>query len=175
MRQTGSISLRGVLTPNEKGNLAEAAIVFHFARLGAPVFRPLSEHSPFDLVVSLGGGLLRIQSKWGRLSDDESIVEVPLTRSRQTPAGAVRRPYGKDEIDAVVAYCDGLDECYLIPAAIACNRRSLTLRLSASGNGQQASIKWAADYSLPGAIAQLGERSAGSRKVVGSNPTSSTF
>src|SRR3954449_9396646 len=31
------------------------------------------------------------------------------------------------------------------------------------------------DWALPGAVAQLGERSAGSRKVVGSNPISSTF
>src|SRR4051795_8425714 len=30
------------------------------------------------------------------------------------------------------------------------------------------------DWALPGAVAQLGERSAGSRKVVGSNPISST-
>ena len=49
---------------------------------------------------------------------------------------------------------------------------SVYLRLAEARNGQRASVNFARDYRL-GAIAQLGERSAGSRKVVGSSPTSS--
>ena len=41
-------------------------------------------------------------------------------------------------------------------------------------NGQRASINWAGDYLLPGAIAQLGERLTGSQEVGGSNPPGST-
>jgi prevent-host-death family protein len=53
-------------------------------------------------------------------------------------------------------------------------RRALHLRIGPPLNGQMAQLNWAVDYRLSGAIAQLGERSDGIRKVVGSSPTSST-
>ena len=40
-------------------------------------------------------------------------------------------------------------------------------------NGQRACLNWAADYELPGAIAQLGERLRGTQEVAGSSPASS--
>jgi len=46
------------------------------------------------------------------------------------------------------------------------------LRLGPTRNNQRLGVKMAAAYEL-GAIAQLGERSAGSRKVEGSSPSSS--
>jgi hypothetical protein len=52
-------------------------------------------------------------------------------------------------------------------------RACMHLRLAPARNNQELLVHWAADYRL-GAIAQLGERSAGSRKVGGSNPPSST-
>jgi hypothetical protein len=49
----------------------------------------------------------------------------------------------------------------------------MSLRLAPARNNQELLVHWATNYRL-GAIAQLGERSAGSRKVGGSNPPSST-
>lgn len=46
------------------------------------------------------------------------------------------------------------------------------LRLAPARNGQRAAVNFAADYRL-GAVAQLEERSAGSRKARGSSPLSS--
>ena len=81
--------------------------------------------------------------------------------------------YRANEIDAIAAYCAALNRCYLIPFEFCPPSGTLNLRLGASRNNQRIGINWASDYEL-GAIAQLGERSAGSRKVVGSSPTSST-
>ena len=47
------------------------------------------------------------------------------------------------------------------------------LRLGPTKNNQAKKLKWAADYRL-GAVAQLEERLAGSQKVRGSSPLSST-
>ena len=47
------------------------------------------------------------------------------------------------------------------------------MRLAPARNGQRAALNFAADYPL-GAVAQLGERPAGSREVRGSIPLSST-
>ena len=86
----------------------------------------------------------------------------------------VRRPYAREEIDAFGVWCDELATAYLIPFEAIPGLWTMQLRLSAARNGQQAALHYAADYEL-GAVAQLAERAAGSRKVAGSNPASSTL
>jgi hypothetical protein len=81
--------------------------------------------------------------------------------------------YGPEEIDAIPVYCQELKRCYWLPIDMVTGRRALYLRLTPAVNGQRRLINFAVDHEL-GAIAQLGERSAGSRKVGGSNPPSST-
>ena len=158
--------------PNAKGAIAELKIATAATCLGVPVLRPMSERGRYDLAFDVGGRLLRIQCKWAVVRDE--VVVVSLQSSYLTRTREVRTAYGADEIDAVVAYCATLERCYLLPIELVDDRRSIHLRLGPPRNGQRAALHWAADYELPGAIAQLGERSAGSRKVVGSSPTSST-
>ena len=97
-----------------------------------------------------------------------------LAGYRLTSSGSVRSTYGEHEIDAVAAYCAETDACYLLPMALVAGRTALQLRLAAPKNGQRAALNWAADYSFPGAIAQLGERVSGTHEVAGSSPASST-
>jgi hypothetical protein len=61
----------------------------------------------------------------------------------------------------------------VVPVSLVAGRRVIHLRVAPAANNQNLAINWAEQYEL-GAIAQLGERSAGSRKVGGSNPPSST-
>ena len=158
---------------NHKGNVAEAAIAAEAVKLGIEVLKPTLEYGPHDLVFELDSRFLRVQCKWARLIRDESVVYVQLARSRHTPGGYVRATYSTDEIDAVAAYCEELDQCYLLPAAKVAGRSALHLRLSPPRNGQMASLNWAADYRL-GAVAQLGERLGGTQEARGSSPLSST-
>ena len=72
-----------------------------------------------------------------------------------------------------MAYSQELKRCYWLPIDVVEGKRGMHLRLQSAANNQEAAINYAADYEL-GAIAQLGERLAGSQKVVGSSPTSST-
>ena len=78
-----------------------------------------------------------------------------------------------EEVDAIAAYCANWFECYLLPIELVAGRSGLHLRLAPPRNGQRAALNLASDFELSGAIAQLGERSDGIRKVVGSSPTSS--
>ncbi len=158
--------------PNLKGNVAELKIAAEATRLGVDVLRPMTEHCRYDLVFEVDGRLHRIQCKWGRLRG--ALVKTKLASNRLTPSGYVRGTYSLDEIDAVAVYCGELDRCYLLPIGLIAGRNEIWLRLTPPRNGQRACLNWASDYELAGAIAQLGERSAGSRKVVGSSPTSST-
>jgi prevent-host-death family protein len=159
--------------PNHKGNVAEAAVVFHAAKAGIPVFRPLAEHGRYDLVMEINRTMMRVQCKWAPLKG--AVIMVNLTSSRYTSRGTlIRTPYRASEIDAVAVYCEQLDSCYLLPASKVEGRRAIQLRVGPAKNGQRAALNWAAPYSLSGAIAQLGERRDGIAKVVGSSPTGST-
>ena len=134
------------LSTNRKGNIAEAAVAFHAARLGIEVFRPLFEHGRYDLVLELDGELLRVQCKWAQLAGE--YVRIKISGSRYTPSGYVKSTYSVGEIDAVAAYCADLDRCYLLPAELVTNKTAIQLRQTATKNGQLAGLNWAKDYEL---------------------------
>ena len=141
--------------PNDKGNIAEAAIAFRAIRLGLAVSKPLTEHSRYDLVVEIGDQLYRVQCKWGRMLADGSGLTVNLCSSRWTPGGQVQAKYQAGEIDLVAVYCGALDRCYLLPERLFVNRRATQLRLVPTRNGQRSCINLAENYEFDGAVAQL--------------------
>jgi hypothetical protein len=154
-----------------KGAIAETAITAEAAKLGFVVLRPVVEGRRYDLVIDAGPRLLRIQCKWAPRKGN--VIVVHTSTRRLTPHGYVSTTYTADEIDGFGVYCQELKRCYYLPIEMAAGRRRFHLRLAPTANNQELSINWARDYDF-GAIAQLGERSAGSRKVGGSNPPSST-
>jgi prevent-host-death family protein len=156
--------------PNHKGNVAELAIAKEAARLGLSVLMPLTEHECYDLALGVGGQLLRVQCKWARM--DGNVVFINLTRSRRGPSGHIRSAYSSDEIDAVAAYCEELDECFLVPIELVDGHGSIQLRLKPARNSQRAALHFAEKYRL-GAVAQLEERCRGTAEVGGSSPPSS--
>jgi prevent-host-death family protein len=160
-----------VLTSNDKGNIAEAAIALEAIKLGIDVLKPVTEHGRYDLAFDLGDRILRVQCKWGRLKGD--VISVHLVGYRLTSNGPVRSKYSADEIDAVAIYCEAMDTVYLVPVGKVADRSSVQLRLGPAKNAQRAALNWASQYSL-GAVAQLGERRHGMAEVRGSSPLSST-
>jgi prevent-host-death family protein len=160
-----------VRDPNHKGNVAELAIATEAARLGLSVLKPLTEHERYDLVLGVGGRLLRVQCKWASLK--EGVVSIRLSTSRRGADGYVRSRYSAEEIDAVGAYCEDVNECFLIPIEVAAGKSSMRLRFGPARNGQRAALHFAERYRL-GAVAQLEERRHGMAEVRGSSPLSST-
>jgi hypothetical protein len=160
-----------MLSSNQKGAIAEAMVAGEAVRLGFAVYRPVTEGCRYDLVIDAGGRLLRAQCKWAAPGD--GVVVVRTRTSRFTPAGYVRTTYSSEEIDGFAVYCDELKQCFWLPIEEFAGQGLIHLRLRPARNGQQAGLKWLADYPL-GAIAQLGERVTGSHEVAGSSPASST-
>ena len=164
-------ALRGlVLTPSEKGAIAEAAITAAAVKLGIVVLRPVVEGRRYDLVFDIDHELMRIQCKSGALKGD--VIVAYTGTSRHTPGGYLRTTYGPREIDAFAIYVPELYSCYLLPIAEFAGRHVVHLRLAPARNNQLRGVTMAADYTL-GAIAQLGERRRGTAEAVGSSPTSS--
>jgi hypothetical protein len=160
-----------VLSTNQKGAIAEAQVTAAAISLGIPVLKPVVDGLRYDLVLDLGTRLVRTQCKWANRKND--VVVVRARTCRHTPRGYVWTTYSAAEIDGIAAWCPDTAECYFIPIADVDGQGHLHLRLAPARNNQELLVHWAAKYRL-GAIAQLGERLAGSQKAGGSSPPSST-
>jgi hypothetical protein len=167
-----------MLKPSDKGAIAEMAIASAAVQLGVFVCLPLQEGRRYDLLFDIEHRLLRVQCKWGRLAGD--VISVRTSTSRHTPRGYVRTTYSAEEIDAIAVYCHELNRCFLLPIEEVAGISYLHLRLTHARNNQRALVRMADEWDLAkmvahlGAVAQLGERLAGSQKVRGSSPLSST-
>jgi hypothetical protein len=167
-----------MLTTDQKGAAAELAIAHAAAELGVGVFRPLTDGERYDLIFDFRPRLMRIQCKWAPL--DGQTVIVRCYSNRRAREGLRRRSYTASEADAIAAYCPALNRCFFIPATRFDGHSQLLLRLAPSRNNQRLGVNWADEFelgarleSLRGAVAQLGERSDGIRKVRGSIPLGS--
>ena len=140
------------LTTNQKGLVAETAIVYEAVKLGVGVARPLDDER-YDLILDFEGRLIRVQCKWAGRSGN--VVVVRCYSNRRAKEGLSRRPYTDDEIDAIAAYCEELDACYLLPAAMVSGRTQLHLRLERSRNNQWSGVKWASDYEFGARLKKL--------------------
>jgi hypothetical protein len=159
------------LSTNQKGAIAETAITAEATRLGIDVYRPVADGGRFDLVFAFDdGSLSRVQCKWANFVG--GAVSVRCYSCRRAREGLRYRTYNAEEIDAIAAFCSDNGGVYYLPIALVADHRIIHLRVAPAANNQSQAINWAREYEL-GAIAQLGERSAGSRKVGGSNPPSS--
>jgi PD-(D/E)XK nuclease superfamily protein len=155
-----------VLSTDQKGAIAETAIIHEATKLGIPVAKPILP-VPYDLIFDLGTRLVRVQCKWANRQG--GVVFIRCRRSRRGREGLIQRLYSPVEVDAFAAYCAELDRCYFLPIEPFASRLGIQLRLAPARNNQQERINWAEAYEFDatlaqfGAVAQLGERLAGSQ------------
>ena len=166
-----------VLTTNQKGAVAETAVAKAAIELGIGVFRPYGDER-YDLIFDLRPRLVRVQCKWA--SCDGRVIYARLYSCRRARAGLVRTSYRPGGVDAFALYCPNTERCYWLEAGEVGTRTEVMLRLTGTKNNQSSGVNWARAYefaarleSSRGAVAQLGERLAGSQKVRGSIPLGS--
>jgi hypothetical protein len=141
-----------MLTTNEKGMLAEAAVIFECAKLGVPVLRPLGDQR-YDLALDLGRQILRVQCKWAVQHDD--VIVIRTRTCRRTRDGLIHRPYEPGEIDAIAAYCAQTQRCYFLPTEYSVSRGAVQLRLEPTKNNQTLGINWARDFDFAATMERL--------------------
>jgi hypothetical protein len=167
-----------VLSTDQKGAIAETAIVHAAVKLGVGVAKPVADER-YDLIFDLGERLVRVQCKLARRRSE--VIVVRCYSARRGAVGLLKRKYEPGEIDAFAAYCPELDRCYYLAYERFAGRTQVDLRLTRCRNNQRLGINWAEDFEfgatlarVPGAIAQLGERVHGMHEVAGSSPAGST-
>jgi PD-(D/E)XK endonuclease len=131
------------LTTNQKGAIAETAIVHAAARAGIVVLKPLYDVR-YDLVFDFGHRFSRVQCKWVARTGD--VVAIPCRTCRRGPEGFIHRSYTAQEIDALAAYCADVNRCFYLPMSQIVSRSTVQLRLAATRNGQRKGVNWADDF-----------------------------
>ena len=91
-----------VLTPTQKGSIAEAVIAAEAVKAGVNVLRPMAEGGRYDLVFEINGRFVRVQCKSGSVAATSSSFDADC---RHTPRGYVRTTYDASEVDAIAIYC----------------------------------------------------------------------
>jgi PD-(D/E)XK endonuclease len=141
-----------MLTTNQKGFIAETAVLHECAKLHVPVAKPLDDQK-YDLIFDLGEKLLRVQCKWAARIGD--VVSIRTRTCRRAREGLIHRTYGPDEIDAIAAFCVATGCCYLLPHELSVDRAAVQLRLEPTKNNQAAGIRWARDYEFAARLSLL--------------------
>jgi hypothetical protein len=119
-----------------KGDLGVAKAFADLVAQGFVVLFPATEHAPFDLVAYTDGVFLRIQVKYRTARAGK--LHVPFVSSWADRHGVHSVPMDKAEVDILCVYCPDTDECYYVrPAA---HRRSVTLRITPTANGQRVGV-----------------------------------
>jgi PD-(D/E)XK endonuclease len=144
--------LLSMLTTNQKGAIAESAVIFEAAKLGIGVYRPISDER-YDFILDFGARLVRVQCKWAARRGD--VIVVPLYSARRTADGLRRTYYSRTEVDAFAAYSPDTEACYFVEFAEVEALRALHLRLGPTRNNQSQGIRWASQYEF---AARLGSR-----------------
>ena len=96
------------MTTNQKGLIAENAVIREAILLGIHVARPLDDER-FDLILDFRSRLLRVQCKWAMLVDN--VVVVRCYMARRGPKVMIVRRYAAGKVDAFAAYCLQLGKC----------------------------------------------------------------
>ena len=134
------------LSTDQKGAIAESAIVHAAIKLGIGVFKPVTDGHRYDLVFDLAPRLVRVQCKWAPLY--RNVVVVRLYSSRRTASGLSRRRYTAGEVDAIALYCQELDRCFYVPMESVDGHHELSLRIEPCRNNQAEGVNWADEFAF---------------------------
>jgi PD-(D/E)XK endonuclease len=130
-----------LLNSKQKGDLAELKVAADLVARGYKIAFPYGEDWNYDLILSRGEGLERVQVKYAR-SDGHSISV--RCRSHSLTNGKVRRTkhYTTATIDWLAVYDATTEAVFYIPAAeLGPGMSELLLRLTPSRNGQVRGIR----------------------------------
>lgn len=127
---------------SEKGRIGVAKAIADLTVKGYEVAVPLSEHSPFDLVVAKDSRFMGVQVKYCKLHP-EGCVKVDLRSCWSNKSGTHTKNATKLLVDVVCVYCPDTDTCYYIDPQTFNQAVQLNVNGKPSNNGN---TRWAADY-----------------------------
>lgn len=110
----------------QQGNIGEAFAIFYYTKSGCIVSKPLSENTPYDLIVDNGNKILRIQvktSSYKRYPNGGYTVQLKTNGGNQSGKGKSSF-IDKNFVDVVFVLCED-GNYYSIPSDICENKSNI--------------------------------------------------
>lgn len=129
----------------QKGNLGEAKCLAKMVELGVPVSLPFGDNERYDLIIDHNGKLERIQVKYSSYQESEGSIIFKVSSSTNHTTNKHLTTYEND-VDAFLLYNALTDEVYYVPIEVIGNKKTITLRMAPSKNGQNKNCLFTKDY-----------------------------
>lgn len=128
----------------DKGEISRYLAVAHFTELGWRTSIPITENSPYDLIVECEEKLNRVQIKTAQIKNN--AIEIRLTSSN----AKYSKKYSSEEIDWLVGVDIQNKKYYRViyKPGIFDKRRQISLRLFPAKNNRTKNINWAKDFEI---------------------------
>lgn len=104
---------------------------------------PLTEHDPFDLVITKDGRSRTVQVK-ARSLNSKGALEIPFRQSYMTSNGVQTNRWDISQIDLVCVYCPDTDACYYFDPRE--YEKGITLRVRLPKNNQRVRVNLVEDF-----------------------------
>ena len=141
-----------MVSPSQKGERSEAAILHALVASGRVVLMPWGASQRYDFVIDEGDGrCTRVQCKSG-VYRHGCVYFRTASADRRRPMGD---PY-IGQVDAFAVYCPELDASFLVPIQEIRARQVAALRIDTPANGQTTGIHRADPYALRRTVGKNG-------------------
>lgn len=129
----------------QKGNIGEAKCLAKMIELGVPVSLPFGDNERYDMIIEKDNQLLKVQVKYSTQSESEGSILFKCASSTNHTTNKHYSTYEND-IDAFLFYNGLTNEVYFIPIEVIGTRKTITLRMTPSKNGQVKNCLFTQDY-----------------------------
>lgn len=126
------------------GEIGQNVVIGELSKFGIRLAAPLGDNLPFDLIAIVENGLYKLQVKSSSQGNDNESISFSFMSSDFYTGKT--KTYSKQEIDVIVGVDLRSYQIYLFDDFE--NRKSLTVRLKPSKNGQNKRTNWHDDFVL---------------------------
>ena len=129
----------------QKGNIGEAKCLAKMVELGIPVAIPFGDNERYDLIIEDKGQLKKIQVKYSSQQDSPGSVIFKTASSTNHTTNKHCDTYEND-VDGFLLYNGITDEVYYLPIETIGAKKTITIRIEPSKNGQTKNCLMSQDY-----------------------------
>ena len=133
--------------PKVVGDKTQLAVMAAMQEAGYGLYVPFGENTRCDLIVERDGQIARLQIKTGRFSRGAVEFNVCSSYAHHPNPKVLKRTYEND-VDFFAVYCRATLRVYLIPIEEVPCKRTATLRVQPSRNGQSLGVRPADRYEI---------------------------
>lgn len=155
------------LTTKQKGDITELKCLTYFYEQGYSVSIPWGENDRYDMILDIGGILLRLQAKTSREGNYPGTFVFSTATTHKNRVKVEREGYTKDDIDYFVTLYR--NKCYLVSCLETETASSKVLRYAVNNRSNSSISNWASNYEADKIISKIKE--TGEKDIIVDNST----